>query len=240
MNRTYLAIELRRIVRNKRAMFLYVAVPPVLFLALGRDIPAGPTADGVSPAASALVSLALYGALMTAATGGASVAVERAQGWTRQLRVTPLRPPSYVVTKVAAAMTVGALSVGLTLAVGAASGVRMPVAAWVGCALIAWLSSAAFAAFGLLMGYLLPAEWVIQVLGPMTLLLGLAGGLFFPVGDGVLADYARVGPVYGAAALTRAPLGMDLDGWAIVNLAAWTALFVALAAWRYRRTTERM
>lgn len=232
MNRTYLTVELRRIVRNRRAMLLYVAVPPVLFAVLGPDAP--------GPAGPFLVSLALYGAIMTAASGGASLAAEREQGWTRYLRLTPLRPTSYVATKIAAAMTIGAGSVLLTLAVGAGLGVRMPVAAWAGCALLAWLCSVPFAAFGLFLGELLPGEWAAQVLGPLTIVLGFAGGLFSPLGDGVLSDYGRLSPVYGAAVLARAPLGTGADGWAVGSVLVWSVLFVGAAAWRYRRGTERV
>ena len=46
-----------------------------------------------------MVSMALYGAALTAASGGAMVAIERALGWSRQLRLTPLNPAVYIAMK---------------------------------------------------------------------------------------------------------------------------------------------
>ena len=66
-----------------------------------------------------------------------------------------------------------------------------------------------FAAFGLFMGYLLPAENVMQILGPVLALLAFAGGLFVPLGDGLFADIAKVVPTYGLAEIVRAPLTGD-------------------------------
>ena len=48
-------------------------------------------------------------------------------------------------------------------------------------ALLAWVGALVFAAFGLFMGYLLPSENVMQILGPVLALLAFAGGLFVPL-----------------------------------------------------------
>ena len=57
---------------------------------------------------------------------------------------------------------------------------------------LAWVGSVVFAAFGLFMGYLLPAENVMQILGPVLALLAFAGGLFVPLGEGLLRDDRQV------------------------------------------------
>ena len=110
------------------------------------------------------------------------VAVERALGWSRQLRLTPLRPVAYIATKVLTAMVLG------LIAGHRHDGRRQPVRAygcrptiWVLSGLAAWLGSLVFAAFGLFMGYLLPSENVMQILGPMLGILAFFGGLFVPV-----------------------------------------------------------
>lgn len=243
LNATYLRLELRRLLRNRRTLVFSLVMPPVFFLVFGasstyRSESAGPHANVT---AWILVSMALYGAMLTTTAGGAGVAVERSQGWTRQLRLTPLRPWAYVVTKVAAAMTLGAVSVAVTMLVGLVAGARMPFHAWVACALIAWSGAIVFAAFGLFMGYLLPAENVMQILGPGLALLSFAGGLFVPLGAGWFADVARVTPTYGLAELVRAPLtGDGLSVVALVNVLAWAALFALGAAWRFRKDTARV
>ena len=72
------------------------------------------------------------------------------------------------------ALALGALSVVAVNIVGVVNGkAEMPTHVWVSAALIAWAGSVVFGAFGLFMGYLLPSENVMQVLGPV--LAGLAG-----------------------------------------------------------------
>ncbi|ACQ78553.1 ABC-2 type transporter [Beutenbergia cavernae DSM 12333] len=242
MSSTYLRLELRRRVRNVRTMIFSLLMPPVFFLMFGtsqayRDEPAG---NG-NVTAYVLVSMALYGALLSATSGGAGVSVERAQGWTRQLRLTPLRPWAYVATKLLAAMALGALSVVVTLLVGSFVGAEMPLGVWIASGLIAWAGSFVFAAFGLFMGYLLPSENVMQILGPGIALLAFAGGLFVPLGDGWFADVAKLMPTYGLAELTRAPLtGEGFTLTSVLNVVVWAALFSLGAAWRFRKDTARV
>ncbi len=105
---TYLRIELMRKLRNRRAASSSPCVPradvlhrrvPVARRAVDRN----PVASGgVSVAAYIMVSMAMYGTMMSATQTGASVAVERAQGWSRQLRLTPLNPVANVVVKMLA------------------------------------------------------------------------------------------------------------------------------------------
>jgi ABC-2 type transport system permease protein len=229
--------------RNRRSLIFSFVMPPVFFLLFGtsaeyKTTQVGPDANVV---AYVLVSMALYGALLTATGGGAGVAVERAQGWTRQLRLTPLNPWAYVLIKVLASMTLGAVSVLITLTVGAFSGAQMPASAWIACALIAWFGSLVFAAFGLFMGYLLPTENVIQILAPVLALLSFAGGLFMPLGDTWFAEVAKFVPTYGLAELVRAPLGGETVGVAaIANVVAWALIFFAGAVWRFRKDTARV
>ncbi|MFI2294703.1 ABC transporter permease [Isoptericola sp. NPDC019571] len=239
--RAYLAVELRRSLRNRRTLIFSMVMPPVLFLIFGLqgDYQDQSTGHG-NVTAWIAVSMALYGAMVTATGGGASVSVERAQGWTRQLRLTPLRPAAYVAVKLAGSMVLGAASVLLTLVVAAFTGAQMAAGAWVLCAVLAWVGSLVFAAFGLFMGYLLPAENVMQILGPLLALLSFAGGLFVPLGDGSWATVAQFFPTYGLAELVHAPLGGDLGVTAVVNVLAWAAIFFVGAAWRFRKDTARV
>jgi ABC-2 type transport system permease protein len=94
------------------------------------------------------------------------------------------------------------------------------------------------------MGYLLPSENVMQILGPVLALLSFAGGLFIPLslmGD-VFGTIAKFTPVYGVGVIARYPL--DHSGGslpiAIVNVLAWTAVFTTGAIWRFRRDTARV
>ena len=238
--RTYLALELRRTLRNRRTLVFSMVMPPVLLWIFARqDVFATQSAGSGNVTAWIAVSMALYGAMVTATAGGAGVSAERAQGWTRQLRLTPLRPAAYVAVKLAAAMAVGAASVTVTLLVGWLGGASMPAGAWAACALLAWVGALVFAAFGLFMGYLLPAENVMQILGPVLALLAFGGGLFMPLGAGRWAAVAQLVPTYGPAQLAHVPLGGELTVAAVVNVVAWASLFAAGTAWRFRKDTAR-
>ena len=238
----YLQVELRGLLRNRRTVIFTLVMPPAFFLLFGtvEDYRTQSVGHG-NVTAYVMLSMALYGAILATTSGGASVSVERAQGWSRQLRLTPLRPLAYVLTKVVVAMVLGLAAVVVTIAVGLASGAQIDGPALVWSALLAWLGSSVFAAFGLFMGYLLPSENVMQVLGPVLALLSFAGGLFMPLGDGVFATIARFIPTYGLAQIARAPLtGGDVTVWAFVNVLAWGAVFVGGAVWRFRLDTARV
>ncbi|HWJ84238.1 MAG TPA: ABC transporter permease [Cellulomonas sp.] len=241
-NLTYLTIELRRLLRNRRTIIFTLVMPPVFFLLFGTvDSYKTESVGHANVTAWIMISMALYGALLATTSGGASVSVERAQGWTRQLRLTPLRPATYVATKVAVAMVLGLGAVVVTAAVGMVSGVTGDTSRILASLLLAWLGSSVFAAFGLFMGYLLPSENVMQILGPVLALLSFAGGLFMPLGDGVFATIAQFVPTYGLAEIVRAPITDDgVSVWAIVNVVTWGIVFVVGAAWRFRRDTARV
>jgi len=242
VNLPFLAIELRRLLRNRRTLIFTLIMPPAFFLIFGTAQEYKTTSVGhANVTAWIMVSMALYGAMLATTGGGASVSVERAQGWTRQLRLTPLRPATYVTTKVVVAMVLGLISALVVTAVGLASGADGDAGRIALAVALAWVGSAVFAAFGLFMGYLLPAENVMQILGPVLALMAFAGGLFVPLGDGLFADIAKVVPTYGLAEIVRAPLtGDGVSVWAVVNVLGWAAVFVSGAAWRFKRDTARV
>src|SRR3954464_14896347 len=87
-----------------------------------------------------------------------------------------------MVTKVLTAMVMGAASVAIVFAIGALSGaVQMPTYAWIVSGVVAWAGAVVFAALGLFIGYLVPSENVMQLLGPALALLALMGGIFVPL-----------------------------------------------------------
>src|SRR3954471_25050743 len=237
-------LELRRMMRNRRTVIFTLVMPAVFFLLFGtnhgsRTEQAG---DG-NVTGYILVSMAVYGAMLATTSGGAMVSVERAAGWSRQLRLTPLKPVAYVAVKLTLAMLIGLVSVCVAFLVGSLSGAKLPGAAWIECGLLAWVCALVFAAFGLFMGYLLPSENVMQILGPVLAVLSLAGGLFVPLDalGHTFATIAKFTPVYGVGELARYPLTHDGTLWlAAVNVVAWTAIFAAGAMWRFRRDTARV
>src|ERR1017187_2369428 len=162
-NLTVLELEIRKLVRNRRTVVFAVILPIVLFLFIGTNKAYATQLDGHgNVSAFLMVSMALYGAVLATTSGGAMVSIERAAGWSRQLRLTPLSPTAYIVIKMLTAMVLGLAAVIAVYIVGKATGVpaMKPGYAWLWFVtpLCVWIGSLVFAAFGLFMGYLLPTE----------------------------------------------------------------------------------
>jgi ABC-2 type transport system permease protein len=243
-NPTMLGLELKRMVRNRRTVIFTLVMPVLLYLIIGaNDTYSSDRAGSGNVSAYILISMAVYGAVLASTSGGAMVAAERALGWSRQLRLTPLSPVTYIVTKSIVALGFGALSVVAVNVAGRINGkAEMPTHVWLAAALIAWAGSIVFGAFGLFMGYLLPSENVMQVLGPVLAGLAALGGLWFPISThSTLGHISATTPIYGLAQLARWPLygGAPHAVW-VINLVAWLAVFVAGAAWRMSKDTARV
>ncbi|MCI4062046.1 ABC transporter permease [Micromonospora sp. R77] len=240
---TVLGIEIRRVLRNRRTLMFILVMPAVFFLLFGLPQKGQNLDNGLPVMGWIMISLAVYAAMVATTSAGAAVATERALGWSRQLRLTPLHPAAYVATKLATAMVLGLLGVVVEFAVGAAAGVRLPAHIWLESGLTAWIGSLVFAALGLFVGYLAPAENVMQFMGPALAILAMLGGLFIPLEmlPHVMQQIAKFTPVYGVGQLARAPLTGDGVDWAAVgNVAAWTACFGLGAARLFRRDTTRV
>ncbi|NBE84698.1 ABC transporter permease [Micromonospora sp. NEAU-HG-1] len=238
-----LLIEMRRILRNRRTLIFTMVMPAVFFLLFGLPQRGELLPNGRQVLAWIMVSLAVYGAMVATTSAGAAVATERALGWSRQLRLTPLRPAAYVATKVATAMILGLVAVVVEFAVGAAAGVRLPAYVWLLAGLATWLGSLVFSALGLLIGYLGPAENVMQFMGPVLALLAMFGGLFMPLEmlPHALQRIAEFTPVWGVGQLARAPLtGDPVSVGVFANVLGWAAVFALGAAWLFRRDTQRV
>ncbi len=241
-NLTFLYLEIRRLLRNRRTLALSIVVPVVLFL-LFRNTKRLPHALGTDFAAITMIGIAVYGAMLAATSGGAMVSVERALGWSRQLRLTPLRSEAYVAIKLVTGMLLGLVSVAVVFVAGVIDGVQMPVGTWLLSALLAWMTALVFASFGLFMGYLLPSENVMQIIGPVLGVFAFFGGLFVPLSvlPSTIQDVGPYMPTYGVAEIARYPLlggAFDL-GW-LANVVVWTVVFAAGAIILFRRDTRRV
>jgi ABC-2 type transport system permease protein len=235
---TYLAVDLRRIFRNRRTVIFLVIMPVLFFVMFG-----GPYRDS-NPIAFAyvMVSMAVYGAMIATTSVGASVSLERSLGWTRQLRLTPLRPVGYVLVKLVGALLVGIIPVVLVLGTGAALGANLSTSVWLQCGFAAWICSMVFAAFGLCVAYLIPAENAMQVLGPLLALLSFFGGLFVPLSQmpAVLRDMAPYMPTYAVGQIARSPITHSgLTASHVGLLVAWIVIFGIGTAVLFRRDTAR-
>src|SRR5271165_7080824 len=238
-NLTALKLEIRRLTRNRRTVIISIVVPVVFFLLFGLNKSYDSLRDGHgNVAAFVMISLALYGAVLATSFAGAMVSIERSQGWSRQLRLTPLSPVAYIGIKVLTALVLGLCSVSAVYIAGIVSHKpSMSVGLWIATGASVWVGSLLFAAFGLFLGYLLPAENVMQLIGLILALLSFAGGLFIPLSQfaQTVQDIAKWTPLYGLNQLVHTPLlGNGVDWTWVVNVLAWLIIFAGGAVWRMR------
>ena len=239
-NSTAIALDLRRVLRNRRTLMFTLIFPNLFFYLFGLA-GRGPR-GGPGTLAIVMLNMAAYGAMVATTSGGAAVSLDRNLGWSRQLRLTPLSPSAYIAMKVVVSMAVAAISLCSTYTFGAFNGVHLTPAQWVLCALSSWAASLVFAAFGLFMGFLLPSENVMQFVGPMLAVMAMFGGILVPLQalPQTLQSIARFTPMFGVGQVARAPLTGEITAWAIGAVIIWTVVFGVGAMTLFRRDTARV
>ena len=189
-----------------------------------------------------MIGISAYAAIVSSSSAGAAIPIERVQGWSRALALTPFRPLGYVITKVISSMLLGAIAVVVVMVLGFVTG--MPLDAWqaVQSSLIIIAGSSAFAAFGIFVGYFMSADSAQTLINLIISVFSMLGGLFVPLSffPQALQDIAHWLPSYGLGVLARLPVGVEWDPWALVNLVAWLVIFVAGAAWCLSKDTHRV
>ncbi|MCH1865831.1 ABC transporter permease [Nocardioides sp. CFH 31398] len=252
MNTTYLALEVKRFVRDRVTLFFVAILPAFFYLIFGvaQDFGSQSAGNG-NVALYIMVSMAAYGAV-TATTGvGGAAAIERMQGWGRQLGLTPLRDTGYVAVKATLAVLVAAVPVSVIAVLGVLTGAEGTARAWL-LSLLAVLAGAwVFALFGLVVGLAFRTEGAVNAIGGIVVVLGFLGNIFIPL-SGTLLDVARFTPLYGYVALVRYPIteGVLPDNaggtaatdplWLpLVNLGAWALVLGLVATWLVRRGRGR-
>lgn len=242
MNATYLRMEIRRLLRNRRVLLFSILMPVVLTLIFG-GLYRKASLHGVSAAAYLMVSMGLFGSMSGAIGSGGSIATERGIGWNRQLRLTPLRPAGYVLSKVVLSLLMALPPLLVTYAAAAvALGVRLPAGTWGLVFLGSWLGALPFAALGVVVGYVARPDSVQQVSALLYMLLAAFGGIWVPVEQmpKLMHTIAEYTPAYWVGQVARSPLfHRALDTHALVVMLAWTAGLAVLALRRFQADTAR-
>jgi ABC-2 type transport system permease protein len=240
---TYVRYELIRNFRNRRFFVFTVGFPVVLYFLIAtpnrHEQSLGGT--GISAPQYFMVGLASLGAMNAVVGGGARIAFERVVGWTRQLRLTPLSPRTYFGTKVAAAYLSASLTIAVLYAAGISLGVSMSAGKWLQMTVLLLVGLLPFAALGIAVGHLVGAEAVGPTIGGLSGLLGFLGGVWFPLGAGVMRDIAQALPAFWLVQASHVSLGGEgwsTTGWLVV--AGWTVVLSLSAAFAYRRDTRRV
>lgn len=115
-----------------------------------------------------MVGLAGFGTMMALISTGARIASERTDGWTRQLRVTPLSAPAYLRAKVLTGYVMALMGMMLLYASGVVLGVRLELWTWLAMTGLMLVAVLPFAALGVLLGHLLTADTIGPAAGGLV------------------------------------------------------------------------
>jgi ABC-2 type transport system permease protein len=239
---TYTRMELRRTFRNRRFFIMSLAFPVVLYFAI-----AGPNrgvgdlgGTGISAPVYFMVGMIGFGSMSAMLSTGARIATERAAGWNRQLRLSPLPPNAYFRAKLLNAYVVTAITIAMLYLAGAILGVRLPAGRWLEMTVLILVALVPFAALGIAIGHLLTPDSVGPAVGGGLGLLAFLGGTWFPITGGALHAVAQGLPSYWLVQASHVGIGgraWGATGWLVVLL--WTAGLVVVARWAYLRDTQR-
>lgn len=232
--------EVGRLVRSWKFLAITVGFPVLFYILFLGDRPRSELVYGtVEWRQYLMVSMSSFGALVTALNaGGSRLSMERAGGWARQLRVTPVPAWSYVAVKVTSAMLVVLPVIGLVEVVaGTFGGVGLPAGTWVGLTVLLWATALPFAALGVFVGFSVGTEAVFPVVTGLMFVLAYFGGLFTPVSHmpGALQVAAHVLPNFHHLSLGLEVLaGRTLAPVHWIALGGYTAALAAGVIWRHR------
>ena len=240
---TYTGYELLRTIRNRRVLIFALAFPVILFLAIAA--PNRNVTDfsdtGISLPLYFMVGLAAFATMNAMLASGGRIAADRAAGWNRQLRVSPLSPSAYIGSKVLTGYLLAGLSIIVLYACGVALGVDLPAGRWLEMTGLLLIGLIPFAALGIALGHLLDSDSIGPAVGGLVGVLALLGGSWFPIsGHGFLHDLAQALPSYWLVQASHVGLGESswgFHGWLVMAL--WTIALVSLAIRAYQHDTGR-
>lgn len=238
---TMLAIDVKRALRDPGIIFI-IGVPVLMYLIFGAAQEYGQETIGNGNVAMAImVGMSAYAAASATISLATTAAVERLQGWGRQLSLTPLSNGRYVLLKSITAVLFAAITIAFIYAVSAPTGAESTTSGWVLSYIILLVGALPFAMFGLAVSYLFRSEVAMAVSSGLLLLAAFAGNLFVPL-SGTLLDISRFTPMWGYITLARWPVTegawMTSDGvpytdelWqGALSFGVWTVIFAVFAA----------
>jgi ABC-2 type transport system permease protein len=240
----YVRYELLRTLRNRRFFVLSLGFPLILYFVIAgsnrhvSDI--GGT--GLSAPLYFMIGLASFGTMSAMLSCGARISAERAVGWNRQLRISPLSPRVYFATKVVTAYMMAMISLLALYAAGASLGVSLAAGDWLKMTGLILVGLVPLAALGITIGHMLTPDSIGPAMGGGVSLLAFLGGTWFPLpSHGFLHDLAQYLPSYWLVQAGHVGVGghsWSAMGWIVI--AAWTIVLSRLAARAYRRDTARI
>ncbi len=239
---TYLRCEVVRTFRNRRFFVFSLAFPLIIYFAIaGANRHA--TVEEVGLPLYLMTGMVAFGAMIAVISSGARIATERQLGWTRQLRITPLRTSTYFAAKVLSGYLMALVTIVLMYVAGSTLGVRLDARQWAIMTLLLIVGLVPFTLLGILAGHLLKPDSLGPAVGGVTTLFALLSGAWGPLSQGrYFVDVVKCVPSYWLVQSGRVvAFG---GGWppaeAWIVIAVWGVALARLAVVVYRRDTARV
>jgi ABC-2 type transport system permease protein len=233
--------EILRTLRNRKFYAITLALPLVIFYAIG-SANRHATTEGIAFPLYFMTGMAAYGAMFATVAPGARIAADRARGWTRQTRITPLRAHTYITAKVMGAYLTAVPTLILLFLAGTTLGVRLGATHWLAMAGLLLVGLAPFVIIGLAVGNLAPVDTTGPLVGGIVVIFALLGGVFGRLfNGGAMLTIVKLLPSFWLVQAGKAAHGSGnwpLEGWLVV--AIWTAALIPLAVFAFRRSTSRV
>ena len=241
----FLALEMRRSLRDVRYLVIAVAMPIGLYLLFaGLFGSHGQRAQGLPQPVELMVAMIAYGAMWAVFSATSPrIAHERAIGWTRQLRVTPLSAASALSGKLLTALAAAFPAMALVALTAVLSHhVQLSAVQWLVMLAAMWAGVLPLALLGLAIGYLAGDEIAFPLTMALYFALGALGGLWIPLSamPHVMQDLGQALPSNGLAELGwRIAGGQASVPKAVMVLTAWLLGSATAALLAYRRRNIR-
>ncbi|ONI78632.1 hypothetical protein ALI144C_27860 [Actinosynnema sp. ALI-1.44] len=212
----YAKFEVLRTLHNVRYL-VFVVVMPVVFEVIWMKQGPGVTA-----------AMAVYAATGAGLLGsGNTIAEDRATGWLRQLRVTPLSDRAWLLGKIVQGLLTVIPGVLAVVLVGTFA---MNFERWPLLVAVAVVGSLPFVLIGVFAGTLFRGKTAVLALSVLFFALMFVGGV---IGGETIWSYA---PTYSLMSLGQHVLASQpIEAGPLLNLGAWTVLAAAAVLLRWRR-----
>jgi ABC-2 type transport system permease protein len=239
---THIRYEVLRTLRNRVFYAVTLALPLVLFYGVASG-QRHATFDGIAFPLYFMTAMAVYGSMFAAVGPGARIARDRDGGWTRQLRITPLRPRTDLTARVASSYLITVPTLVLLFLAGWSLGVHLRASEWLELTGLILVGLVPFVVMGLALGYFIAVDALTPTLGGVVILFSLFGGVYgFELAkSGPMFDVMKALPSYWLVQAGKTVVGGSA-GWPVqawIVIVVWTAVLVPLAALAYRRSTAR-
>lgn len=237
----YVHYEVLRTLRNRRFLVFSLAFPLILYLSIAgahRHI----LQNGIPFPVYYMTGMAAWGAMTSVISAGARISSERQVGWTRQLRITPLKTSTYFFAKILTGYMMAVISIVVLGLAGVTLGVHLGATGWLTMLGYLLVGLIPFAIMGIVLGHLVKPDSLGPAIGGITSLFALLGGVFGPlVTGGALFVVVKALPSYwlvqaGKSALEGAHVWTS-EAWIVIVI--WSVVLARLGVRVYRRDVPK-